>query len=261
MSSSAPISNKTVLITGAASGLGLGLAKFALAEGHTVIMLDRDANALAEAATDLDAPAARLRTVVADLSSEQQITATMDEIKDAQVDVLINNAGLQFVSPIESFPTERWDTIVDVVLRGSFLLIRALLPGMGERGYGRIINIGSIHSEVASAYKSAYVAAKHGLLGLAKVVALETAGSDITVNTISPAYIRTPLVDKQIAAQAEAHNISEAEVIEKIMLAPMPKRCFITIGEVAAAVAFLMSHEARNITGQNIVIDGGWTSQ
>ena len=147
------------------------------------------------------------------------------------------------------------------MLNGPARMTRAVLPGMRQRGFGRIINIGSIHSLVASPFKSAYVAAKHGLLGLSKSVALETAEVDITMNTICPSYIRTPLVDAQIAAQAKAHNISEEEVIQKIMLAPMPKKAFITVAEVASAVEFLMSDAARNITGQTITIDGGWTAR
>ena len=185
----------------------------------------------------------------------------MSSLGDARIDVLINNAGLQHVSPIEQFPEARWDTLIDVMLKGPFLLTQAVLPRMRQANFGRIVNIGSIHSLVASPYKSAYVAAKHGLLGLAKVVALEAGEADITINTICPAYIRTPLVDAQIAAQAKANGISEQEVIDKIMLAPMPKKSFITMEEVAGAIEFLIGAAARNVTGQTIVIDGGWTAR
>ena len=147
------------------------------------------------------------------------------------------------------------------MLKGPFLLTQAVLPGMRAAGFGRVVNIGSIHALVASPFKSAYVAAKHGLLGLSKVLALETADADITVNTICPSYIRTPLVDAQIAAQARAHGLSEAEVIERIMLEPMPKKQFITVEEVAATIEFLAGHAARNITGQTMTIDGGWTAR
>jgi len=140
-------------------------------------------------------------------------------------------------------------------------MTRALLPGMREQGFGRIINIGSIHSIVASPFKTAYTAAKHGLLGFSKVVALETADTDITINTICPSYIRTPLVDAQIDNQAQAHNLTADEVIDKIMLQPMPKKAFITVGEVTGTVEFLISSHARNLTGQSLVIDGGWTAQ
>ena len=153
----------------------------------------------------------------------------------------------------------KWDLLVDVLLKGPFLLSRAVLPHMRAQNFGRIVNIGSIHSLVASPFKSAYVAAKHGLLGLSKTIALETADVDVTINTICPAYVRTPLVDAQIAQQAKANGISEAQVIDRIMLAPMPKKTFISIEEIAASVEFLISPLARNITGQTIVIDGGWT--
>jgi 3-hydroxybutyrate dehydrogenase len=175
------------------------------------------------------------------------------------VDVLINNAGLQHVSRLEEFPPERWRQLLAVMLTGAALMTRAVLPRMRTQGFGRIINIGSIHSLVASPFKSAYVAAKHGLLGFAKAIALETGDVDITINTICPSYIRTPLVDAQIKQQAQAHRISENEVIQRIMLEPMPKKAFITVEEVGATAAFLISHAARNITGQTITLDGGWT--
>jgi 3-hydroxybutyrate dehydrogenase len=185
----------------------------------------------------------------------------VQSLGDQRVDVLINNAGLQHVSRLEEFPESKWDQLLDVMLKGPYLLTKALLPRMKQQGFGRIVNIGSIHGLVASPFKSAYVAAKHGLVGLSKTVALETADVDITMNTICPAYIRTPLVDKQIADQAKTHGISEDDVIKKIMLEPMPKKAFISIEEIAATVEFLISHNARNITGQTIVIDGGWTAR
>ena len=149
---------------------------------------------------------------------------------------------------------------MSVLLRGTFLMSRAVLPGMRARGFGRVIHIGSIHSLVASPYKSAYTAAKHALIGFSKVLALETADADITSNTICPAYLRTPLVDAQIADQARTRGISEEEVIERVMLAPMPKKAFITFEEIAAAIDYLISPLARNVTGQTITIDGGWTA-
>jgi 3-hydroxybutyrate dehydrogenase len=185
----------------------------------------------------------------------------MHEMSDAPIDVLINNAGLQHVSGVEEFPLEKWDLLLNVMLKGPFLMSRAVLPGMRARGYGRLIHIGSIHSLIASPFKSAYNSAKHALLGLSKTLALETAGVEITSNTICPAYIRTPLVDAQIAAQARTRGISESEVVDRVMLAPMPKKAFVTFEEVAAAVGYLMSPLARNVTGQTITIDGGWTAQ
>jgi len=175
--------------------------------------------------------------------------------------VLVNNAGLQHVAGLEDFPQDRWDLLVRVMLSGACMMTRAVLPGMKRRGFGRIVNIGSIHSLVASPFKSAYVAAKHGLLGFSKVVALETAGTDVTINTICPSYVRTPLVQKQIAAQATAHGISEDEVIRQIMLKPMPKGSFISIEELYGIVVFLVGDAARNITGQTITVDGGWTAR
>ncbi len=173
----------------------------------------------------------------------------------------INNAGLQHVARVAEYPLEKWDRLMDVMLRGTFLMTQAVLPRMRAHGFGRLIHIGSIHALVASPGKSAYVAAKHALLGFSKAVALETGDVDITSNTICPAYLRTPLVDAQIRDQARLRGISEEEVIERVMLEPMPKKAFITFEEIAAACSFLMSHAARNITAQAITIDGGWTAQ
>lgn len=177
-----------------------------------------------------------------------------------QIHVLINNAGIQHMSPIETFNTIRWNQLIGVMLNGTFFVSRAVIPHMRAGGFGRIINIGSIHSLVASPYKSAYVAVKHAVIGLSKTLALETADADITVNTICPSYVRTPLVERQIADQAKYHSLSESEVIEQIMLKPMPKKAFVTTEEIAGAVRYLASDIARNITGQTIVIDGGWTA-
>jgi 3-hydroxybutyrate dehydrogenase len=242
----------TILITGAGSGLGRGLSQRLAREGHTIIATDLDLAAVQETVATLGAGASALEL---DVTAESAGAA----LAERPVDVLINNAGLQHVAPLEEFPPAKWQQLIDVMLTGTMRMTRACLPGMRARGFGRIINIGSIHSLVASPYKAAYVAAKHGLLGLAKVIALETAAVDITINTICPSYIRTPLVDAQIAAQARSHGISESEVIQRIMLEPMPKKAFITVEEVAGAVAFLISPAARNITGQTITMDGGWT--
>ncbi|HLX63921.1 MAG TPA: 3-hydroxybutyrate dehydrogenase [Planctomycetota bacterium] len=251
---------RTILITGAGSGLGRGLARCLCAAGHRLILADLNDDGLRETSA-LMSVGSRATTHVLDVTSSSQIRAFTQSAAAEHIGVLINNAGLQHVSPVESFPEERWDVLLDVMLKGPFLLSQALLPRMKANGFGRIVNIGSIHSLIASPYKSAYTAAKHGLLGLAKTIALECAGADITVNTICPAYVRTPLVDAQIAAQAQAHGVSEQEVVDKIMLEPMPKKAFITIDEIAAAVEFLIGHGARNITGQTLVIDGGWTAR
>ena len=175
--------------------------------------------------------------------------------------MLINNAGLQYVAPIEDYPPERWQQLIAVMLTGAALMTRAALPAMRRKGFGRIVNIGSIHALVASPYKSAYVAAKHGLVGFSKSVALETRECDITINTVCPSYVKTPLVDTQIEALAVRHQLTQEQVIEEIMLEPMPKRQFIGLDELAGTVEFLLSPPARNITGQCITLDGGWTAQ
>lgn len=252
---------RTVFITGAGSGLGRGLACLLAGKGHAVIATDLHPDAARETVALMKPDASFAEAHALDVSSEEDIRRFVSELGDRPIDVLVNNAGLQHVAEVEEFPVEKWDLLQNVLLRGPFLLSRALLPGMRSRGFGRLIHIGSIHSHVASPYKAAYISAKHALLGLSKVLALETAGTDITSNTICPAYLRTPLVDAQIAAQARTRGISESEVIEKIMLAPMPKKAFIAIDEIAAAVEYLMSPLARNVTGQTITIDGGWTAQ
>jgi 3-hydroxybutyrate dehydrogenase len=250
-----------ILLTGAASGLGRDLAVYFAGKGHRLVLADRNAEGLRQTVGQLGAAAERASAHTLDVTSAAQVRDLVDSLGGRPVELLINDAGLQHVARLEDFPEERWDELVDVMLKGPFLLARAVLPLMRAAGFGRVVNIGSVHSLVASPFKSAYVAAKHGLLGLSKVVALEMADADITVNTICPAYIRTPLVDAQIAAQARAHGMSEPEVIGRIMLEPMPKKQFITAEEVAATIEFLASHAARNITGQTIVIDGGWTAR
>jgi 3-hydroxybutyrate dehydrogenase len=250
-----------MLITGAGSGIGRGLAELAAANGWHAIVTDLDRHAANEVAQGIVTKGGQAEAFELDVTSAESIRRLMDAQADRPVDVLVNNAGLQHVASLEDFPPDKWDLLVRVMLNGACMMTRAVLPGMKRRGFGRIVNIGSIHSLVASPFKSAYVSAKHGLLGFSKVVALETAKSDITINTICPSYVRTPLVDKQIAAQAQAHGISEDEVIREIMLKPMPKGVFITIEELYGIVAFLVSNAARNITGQVITVDGGWTVQ
>jgi 3-hydroxybutyrate dehydrogenase len=250
----------SILITGAASGIGAGVATLLAESGRHVIISDLNLDAAQAVADKILADGGSAEAVQLDVSSEASINAALAAIS-RPVDVLVNNAGLQHVSPLEDFPMEKWDFLIQVMLVGVARLTRALLPGMRQRGYGRIINIGSIHALVASPYKSAYVAAKHGLVGFSKVIALETADADITINTICPSYVKTPLVDKQIADQARTRGIPEAEVVSQIMLKPMPKGVFIEMDELAGITAFLSSPAARNITGQTIVVDGGWTVQ
>ena len=251
---------RSLLITGAASGIGAGMAHELAGAGHHVIVSDlqlRDCQAVAE---QIRANGGSADAVALDVTSDASVAAAFTSLP-RPVEVLVNDAGLQHVAPLEEFTMTRWDYLIQVMLVGAARLTRAVLPGMRERRFGRIVNIGSIHSLVASPNKSAYVAAKHGLIGLTRTIALETAGTDITINTICPSYVKTPLVDKQIADQARTRGIPEADVIKEIMLKPMPKGEFIGMDELAGITAFLMSPAARNITGQAIVVDGGWTSQ
>jgi 3-hydroxybutyrate dehydrogenase len=251
--------SRRILITGAGSGIGAGLAAHLARAGHHAIVTDLDADAAKRVADEIARAGGQATSLRLDIVQPAQIEAV---IRDAgPVDVLINNAGLQHVARLEEFPIDKWRLVVAVLLTGAAEMTRAVLPGMRRGGFGRIINIGSIHGLVASPFKSAYVAAKHGLIGLAKTVALETGDVDITINTICPAYVRTPLVEKQIAAQAREHGLTEERVIKEIMLKPMPKQAFIAIEEIAALAEYLMSDSARNITAQAIAIDGGWTAQ
>ncbi|MDG2524303.1 3-hydroxybutyrate dehydrogenase [Stenotrophomonas sp. HITSZ_GD] len=249
-----------VLITGAGSGIGAGIAAELAATGRHLIVSDMDLAAAEAVAAAIRADGGSAQALALDVTSDDSVARALGTLARGP-DVLVNNAGLQHVAPLEAFPMARWDLLVQVMLTGVARLTQAVLPGMRERGFGRIVNIGSIHSLVASPYKSAYVAAKHGLVGFSKVLALETAHEDITINTLCPSYVKTPLVDKQIADQAKARGIPEAEVIDQVMLAPMPKGRFIEYDELAGTIAFLASPPARNITGQTLAIDGGWTAQ
>jgi 3-hydroxybutyrate dehydrogenase len=251
---------QTIMITGAAGGIGLALARTFAASAHRVIACDLTEEALSLAFPD-SGRAHSIVPVAFDLASSLSILSLREQLCGAAPDILINNAGLQHVAPLEEFPPEKWQQLVAVMLTGTALLTSLLIPGMRARGFGRIINIGSIHSLVASPFKSAYVAAKHGLLGFSKTLALETHDTDITVNTICPSYIMTPLVERQIEALAAEHGLSRRQVIDEIMLKPMPKKRFIEVQEISAAIAFLSSADARNMTGQCITIDGGWTAQ
>lgn len=249
-----------VLITGAGSGLGRGLSVALSGNGHRLFITDQNEAGARETLAMTDQPERHCAHRL-DVTDETSVRDSLGELKDERIDVLINNAGLQYLAKVEEFPPQQWDRLIGVMLTGAQRMTRAVLPGMRQRGFGRIVNIGSIHALVASPFKAAYVAAKHAVVGFSKVVALETADVDVTINTICPSYIRTPLVDAQIASQARAHGIPEEQVIDRIMLKPMPKGKFITPEEVAATIEFLATSAARNITGQCIVIDGGWTLQ
>jgi 3-hydroxybutyrate dehydrogenase len=250
----------TVLISGAASGIGAGLARELARAGHHVIVSDLRLADCREVAELIRSTGGSAEAAALDVTSDDSVASGLASVS-RPIEVLVNDAGLQHVAPLEEFPIDRWNYLVQVMLVGSARLTRAVLPGMRARRFGRIVNVGSIHSLVASPNKSAYVAAKHGLLGLTKTIALETADTDITINTICPSYVKTPLVDKQIGDQARTRGIPEADVVREIMLKPMPKGVFIGIDELAGIATFLMSPAARNISGQAIVVDGGWTAQ
>lgn len=251
--------SRRILITGAGSGIGAELALRLAARGHALVVTDLDEAAAVAVADTIVKAGHEAQGYALDVTRAAAPHSIVD--KAGPIDVLVNNAGLQFVSRLEEFPHEKWEFLVSVMLMGPANMARAVLPGMRTRNFGRIVNIGSIHSLVASPYKSAYIAAKHGLIGLSKTIALENGDVDITINTICPSYVRTPLVEKQIAAQAREHGISEQQVIEEIMLKPMPKKAFVEIAEIAALTEFLISDTARNLTAQAIAIDGGWTAQ
>jgi 3-hydroxybutyrate dehydrogenase len=252
---------KTILITGGASGIGFGIGEHLASLGHRIIVADINLDAGNAAAEKLNKTGSGAFAIKLDVSNAVEIAALPEQLKATPVDVLINNAGIQHVSKLEDFPADKWQLLIDIMLVGPALLTRSLLPHMRAQNFGRIINVGSIHSVIASPYKSAYVAAKHGLLGFAKTLALETGDVDVTINTLCPAYVKTPLVESQIASQAIENNMSEEDVVNKIMLEPMPKKAFIGIDELAETAAFIMGPAAKNITGQTIILDGGWTAR
>lgn len=254
---------KTALVTGAAAGIGLAIASDLARQGCQVLLTDANASAVEAATDELRKQGFNVHSTKLDVTSEADINhvAEMLETQFGAIHILINNAGIQHVASLEDFPIDRWKLIIDVLLVGPAMLTRAVLPMMRRQNFGRIINVGSIHSLVASPHKSAYVAAKHGLLGFSKSVALETANQQITINTLCPSYVKTALVAMQITNQAKAHGISEEDVVNNIMLEPMPKKCFIEMDELTGAVSYLVSDAARNMTAQELVIDGGWTAR
>ncbi|MDH4412848.1 MAG: 3-hydroxybutyrate dehydrogenase [Rhizobium sp.] len=255
---------RTVVITGSTSGIGLGIAKAFAAEGANLVINGfGPADEIEANRKGLEAHGGKSIYHGADMTKPAEIA---DLIATAEktfggVDVLVNNAGIQHVSPVEDFPIDKWDQIIAINLNSSFHTIRAAVPGMKARKKGRIINVASAHALVASPYKSAYVAAKHGIMGLTKSVALEVAEFGITINAICPGYVLTPLVEKQIPDTAKARGISEEQVKTDVMLRLQATKEFVAIEEVAATAIFLASDAARQITGTSISIDGGWTAQ
>ena len=256
---------KTALVTGSTSGIGLGIARALAREGADIILNGfGDAKEIETLRSGLAAEhGVKVRYDGADLSKQDQIEAMMTKalVEFGTVDILVNNAGIQFVAPIDEFPVDKWNAIIGINLTASFHTIRLALPAMKAKRWGRIINIASAHALVASPFKSAYVAAKHGIAGLTKTVALEVAESGITMNAICPGYVWTPLVQKQIPDTAKARGITEEQVINDVLLHAQPTKKFVQIEEVAALAAFLASDAAASITGTVLPIEGGWTAQ
>ena len=251
------LSDKVVLVTGAGSGIGRAIAELFAQQGAHVIVHDLrpEARAVAEAIGGT--------FVAADLADQDAVRRLADAALavSGRVDILVNNAGFQHIAPVDAFPEETWNTMLQVLLTAPFQLTKYLLPGMKERGWGRVVNIASIHGLVASPFKSAYISAKHGLIGFTKTLSLEVAEHGITANAICPAYVRTPLVERQIADQARTRGIAEDEVVAKVMLEPAAIKRLIEPEEVAGLVLFLASDGASAITGGAHTIDLGWTAQ
>ncbi|MGU3536742.1 3-hydroxybutyrate dehydrogenase [Methylobacterium sp. A54F] len=259
------LKSKAAIVTGSTSGIGLAIARAFAREGADVVLNGFGEPAAIEAAragiesefgvTALHSPA--------DMTKPDEIAemVRLAEERFGRADILVNNAGIQFVSPVEEFPPEKWEQIIAINLSSAFYAMRAVIPGMKARGWGRIINTASAHSLVASPYKSAYVAAKHGIAGLTKSAALELAPHGVTVNCISPGYVWTPLVEAQIPDTMKARGLSKEQVIEDVLLKAQPTKAFVTVDQVAALAVFLCSDAASQMTGSNLSMDGGWTAQ
>jgi len=259
------LKGKTALITGSTSGIGLGIARMFAKNGANIILNGfGDADEIETIRSEMESErGVKVIYEGADMSVPEEIK-TMCEVVVSTfgvIDILVNNAGIQFVSKIEEFPEDKWDAIIAINLSSSFHTIKHLVPSMRKKGWGRIINMASAHGLVASPYKSAYVAAKHGMVGLTKTIALETAQDNITCNAICPGYVLTPLVEGQIKDQAKAHSMAEDEVVEKVILDPQPTKKFVQIDEVAKLALFLCDDSAQGITGTTHSIDGGWTAR
>ena len=258
------LEGKTVLVTGSTSGIGRGIAEAFAGQGCNIVLNGFGDPAEIEAliAQIAGMHDVKVRYDGADMSKPDAIEAMMARaIREfGAIDVLVNNAGIQHVAPIEEFPVEKWNAIIAINLVASFHTIRHALPSMKQRRWGRIINVASAHALVASPFKSAYVAAKHGIAGLIKTVALEVAERGITVNAVCPGYVLTPLVEQQVPDTAKARGITEEEVVRDVLLAAQPTKQFVTVNEVAALTMFLASDAAASITGAILPVDGGWTA-
>ena len=259
------LKNQIALVTGSTSGIGLGIARALAREGVHLMLhgLGDPAEIERLRAALVTETGVTVKIGNADLRKPEDaarlVAAT--EMEFGALDILVNNAGVQFVSRVEEFPPEKWDELQNIMLNSSFRAIRAAVPGMRQRNRGRLINLVSVHGLVASPFKSAYTAAKHGLVGLTKSVALELAETAITCNAICPGYVRTPLVEGQIESQAKVHGLPREQVIRDVLLAAQPSKRFVEVDEVAALAVFLCGESARSITGAAIPIDGGWTAR
>ena len=257
------LKQKSAIVTGSTSGIGLGIAR-ALAQQGADILLNGfgPAEEIEFTRAELQRQyAVKVRYSGADMSKPDEVRALaeMAVAEFGAVDIVVNNAGIQHVAPVEEFPDAKWDAVLAINLSSAFHLVKAVTPGMKLRRFGRIINVASAHGLTASPFKSAYVAAKHGLIGLSKTVAVELAEFGITSNTICPGYVKTPLVDKQIADQAKAHGISPEQVVREVMLSHQARKEFIQVEELAALAVFLASDAAASMTGTALAMDGGWT--
>ena len=258
------LKGKTALVTGSTSGIGLALATALAREGANVVLNGFGApDEIERARSGIERETGvKAAYVNADMSKPADIARMVADATRqlGDVDILVNNAGIQFVAPIEEFPVEKWDAILAIDLSAAFHATRAVFAGMKRRGFGRIVNVASAHGLVASPFKAAYVAAKHGVIGLTKVTALEGAEAGVTCNAICPGYVWTPLVEKQIDDQAKAHDIPREQVIRDVLLAQQPNKRFATVEEIGALTAFLCSDEGQSITGTALPVDGGWTA-
>jgi len=258
------LNGKTAIVTGSTSGIGLGIAEaFARAGANVVLNGFGEALQIEKTRSDL---AQRTNAMVvyspADMGKPKAIEGMIRQTADmfGSVDIMVNNAGIQHVAPIEEFPDEKWDAILSINLSSAFHATKLVIPGMRDKGWGRVINVASAHALVASPYKAAYVAAKHGVLGLTKVTALETAEDGITCNAICPGYVRTPLVEQQIDDQARAHGIPRDQVVTDVLLKNQPNKKFVEVAELAALAVFLCSDGGASVTGAALPMDGGWTA-
>ncbi|MCX5496112.1 3-hydroxybutyrate dehydrogenase [Kaistia dalseonensis] len=265
MSADGHLKDKTALVTGSTSGIGLGIAKALASAGANVVLNGfGDATEIEKLRAEIAAEhGVAVRYYGADMTKEDEIAKMIGDIEKefGAIDILVNNAGVQFVAPIDEFPVDKWNLIIALNLSAAFHAIRLALPAMRKKGWGRIINTASAHALVASPFKVAYVAAKHGIAGITKTVALEVAQEGITVNAICPGYVWTPLVEKQIPDTAKARGITEEQVKKDVLLAAQPTKEFVTVEEVAGLALFLTTDSAKNITGALQSIDGGWTAE